>query len=65
MYLEQGNSEASTSYVDVEALMKQYQFDAILMLKSRPLYAYLISHPENYECIYEDNKMGYFTVNIQ
>lgn len=63
MYLEQANGKAKTPYVDVEALVEQYQFDAILILKDRPLYTYLVSHPENYECIYEDDTMGYFKIH--
>ena len=64
MLLEQADSDSETVYVDVEALMDKYQFDAILILKNRPLYAYLISHPERYECIYEDDTMGYFRVEM-
>lgn len=60
MMLEQANSEAATRYVDVEALMEYYDFDGILMLKNRPLYSYMVSHPEIYECVYEDGSAGYF-----
>ena len=60
MMLEQANKEAGTQYVDVETLMDYYNFDRILMLKTRPLYSYMMSHPDIYECIFEDNTAGYF-----
>lgn len=62
MYLEQANGEAETQYVDVEAVVKKYNFDAILMLKNRPMYSYMISHPDRYKLIFEDNSLGYFKV---
>ena len=60
LLLEQANKEAKTSYVDVEELMEYYDFDGILVLKVRPLYSYMISHPEWYECVFEDATSGYF-----
>lgn len=60
MLLEQANTEAKTSYVDVEELMDYYDFDGILILKVRPLYSYMMSHPEKYECVFEDTTSGYF-----
>ncbi|MCD7751933.1 MAG: hypothetical protein LUI10_09390 [Lachnospiraceae bacterium] len=60
--LYQYNEEAATEYTDVDALMESYQFDAMLVLKSRPLYAYLISHPDRFLLMYEDENMGYFKV---
>lgn len=47
---------------DIGALIEKYSFDALLILKSRPLYAYLISHPERFEVVYEDDDVGYFRV---
>lgn len=61
-FLEQANLDAETSYVDVAGLIKKYEFDAILILKTRALYSYLISHPEQFVCVYEDNSVGYFRV---
>jgi len=26
------------------------------------LFAYIISHPEQFECVYEDDELGYFRV---
>ena len=60
LLLEQANPDAKTSYVDVEGLMKFYDFDGIFVLKVRPLYSYMMSHPEIYECVYEDATSGYF-----
>lgn len=65
MYLEQANSDSDTIYVDVDELIGKYKFDAILILKNRPLYSYLISHPEKYVCEYEDEKVGYFKTVIK
>lgn len=61
-FLEQANSTAETAYVDVATIVERYQFDAILILKSRPLYAYLVSQPSSFECLYEDDGLGYFKV---
>lgn len=58
--LNQKNSEANTLHVDVDALIKKYDFDSILILKFRPLYSYLSSHEEMVECIYEDEDLAYF-----
>lgn len=60
LLLEQANPDAETSYVDVEGLMEFYDFDGIFVLKVRPLYSYMMSHPEIYECVYEDATSGYF-----
>ena len=61
-FLEQMNLAAGEPYVDVNGLIEKYRFDAILILKSRPLFAYLLSHPDQFECVYEDNSTGYFRV---
>lgn len=63
MYLEQANKESGKIYVNVQEIVDKYDFDAIVILKVRPLYAYLISHPEKYECTYEDDNIGYFKVS--
>ena len=62
MFLEQANSEAAFSFVDVSGLIEKYGFDNILILKSRALYSYLINHPDAFACLYEDEQIGYFTV---
>ena len=62
LFLEQANTALETVYVDVDALIEKYEFDAILVLKTRALYAYLISHPDRFECVYEDDSVGYFSV---
>lgn len=60
MFLEQANADAGISYVDVDLLIEKYDFDAILILKTRPLYSYIISHAEQFQCVYEDSNIGYF-----
>lgn len=62
MLLNQANEDAQISYVSVDSLLQKYEFDAILILKNRPLYAYIISHPEQFLRIYEDDSVGYFRV---
>lgn len=62
MNLKQMNSDAETSCVDVEGLIEQYEFDAVLIGKTRPLYSYLISHSDKYVCLYEDDISAYFRV---
>ena len=62
LLLEQANPDAKTSYVDVEGLMKFYDFDGIFVLKVRPLYSYMMSHPETYELVFEDGTSGYFKI---
>ncbi|MCD7739067.1 MAG: hypothetical protein LUH58_08540 [Lachnospiraceae bacterium] len=62
LFLQQRSEETEEEIVDVEALMGKYQFDALLVLKSRPLYVYLLSHPEEFTLISEDEEMGYFRV---
>lgn len=61
IYLIQNNEE-ETFYVDVERLFQKYQFDAVVMLKERAFYAYMLSHPETFNCIFEDEISGYFRV---
>lgn len=63
MYLEQANKESGEICVNVQEIVDKYVFDAIVILKVRPLYAYLISQPEKYECTYEDDNIGYFKVS--
>lgn len=62
LFLEQANASAENSFVEVESVIEKYEFDAILILKSRALYAYMISHPERFVCVYEDSTLGYFRV---
>lgn len=62
MNLVQKNVDRGISYVDVEAMMEQYAFDGILILKSRSLYAWLIAQQEKYTCIYEDDSVAYFCI---
>lgn len=63
LFLKQYNARAGYPFVDVEGLIDKYDFDAIVIGKSRPLYSYLISHPDEYSCLYEDNFSAYFKVN--
>lgn len=66
MNLKQMNSAAESSHVNVDALIRQYDFDAILISKTRPLYSYLLSHSNDFECLYEDDVSAYFrVVNIE
>ena len=62
MYLEQANKGATTKYVDVDGLIKKYDFDAVAILKVRPLYSYMVSHPEQFSLVYEDSTMAYYRV---
>lgn len=62
MRLEKINEMEQNAYVEVDELIEKYQFDAILILQIRPLYAYIISHPEKFEKVYEDETIGYFKI---
>lgn len=62
MNLKQMNSEAEISYVNVDKIIKQYDFDAILIYKTRPLYSYMLSHADKFECLYENKTEAYFRV---
>lgn len=60
LFMEQVNTQSEDIYVDVEALIEKYDFDAFLILKCRPLCSYLYSHPERFICVFEDETVGYF-----
>lgn len=62
MFLEQANSSSKTAYVDVNMLIEKYNFDAIVILKTRPLYSYIVSHPEKYELIYDEAEVAYYRI---
>lgn len=62
MFLEQANKEAGTKYVDVDGLLKKYNFDAVAILKVRALYSYILSHPERFSLVYEDSTMAYYRI---
>lgn len=62
MDLVQVNPDAEVPYIDVYELIKKYEFDSILILKEMPLYSYLISHPDLFVSVYEDNSIGYFRI---
>ena len=62
MFLEQFNDETEEQYVDVDSIIDKYDFDGILILKVRPLYSYLRSHPNKFELVYDDKRIGYFKV---
>lgn len=62
MLLSQKNGDSDKEYVDVNELIQKYNFDAILIKKSRPLYTYIISHTEKFMLIYEDEQLGYFKI---
>jgi hypothetical protein len=55
------SAEGKTVF-DVDAMMRKYRFDGYLIAVSRPLYAYLASHPEKYLLVYSDDTAGYFRV---
>ncbi len=63
LYLKQINSQAESFYVNVEDLVEKYGFDRLLVLKDRPLYSYILSHPESYALLFEDGTAGYFMVH--
>ena len=62
MFLEQANANAKTCYADIEQLMGKYNFDSVLILRTRPLYSYMISHPDRYESLFEDESVAFFKV---
>lgn len=62
MMLNQMNENSENSYVDPDEIIANYGFDAILIMKDRPLYPYLINSPDNYRLIYEDKAVAYFRV---
>ena len=62
MYLEPVRTMNQNAYVDVDDMIEKYDFDAILILKGRSLYSYLMNHPERFKLIYEDESLGYFRI---
>lgn len=62
MYLEQANKTAEQNYVAVDELIEKYGFDAVAILKVRPLYSYMVSHPERFSLVYEDSTMAYYRI---
>ena len=52
--------EGESVTLNVGELIDKYDFDSFVILKARPLYVYLTSHPERYELAYEDEELGYF-----
>ena len=62
LFLEQANANSEAKNVDIESLIDYYGFDGMILLKSRPLYAYLQSHPTKYRLLFEDESVGYFKV---
>ena len=62
MYLEQANKTAEKVYVDVDGLIEKYSFDSVAILKVRPLYSYMVSHPECFSLVYEDSTMAYYRI---
>lgn len=59
LFLQQYNTESLEKFVRPEEMIERYGFDAFIILKTRPLYAYLMSHPERYELVLEDETAGY------
>lgn len=59
MFLEQNNA-TEKGVLNIDNLIIEYKFDAILILKNRPLYTYLINNPDKYICKFEDETVGYF-----
>lgn len=62
MSLKQMNNDANTQYVDVEAFIEKYQFNSMLIMKTRALYTYILLHEERFECMYEDDTLAYFKI---
>lgn len=62
MFLEQANTETEVQYVDVDSFIDKYGFDGVLILKVRPLYSYMKSHPDRFELVFEDGRVGYYKV---
>ncbi len=62
MYLEQANKSAGATYVDVDGLIEKYEFDAVAILRVRPMYSYIVSHPERFVLVYEDDHIGYYRI---
>ena len=46
----------------VEEMIEKYGFEAFLIEKQRPLYFYLVSHPERFGLRYEQENVAYFQV---
>lgn len=61
-FLEPAGNSLGDSFVNVEELIEKYRFDAILILKGRPLFSYLMNNPKDFELVYDDNELGYFRV---
>ena len=61
-FLECATKSDGGVYADIEGLVDKYQFDSMLLLKVRPIYAYVMSHPERYRLLFEDDSCGYFQV---
>lgn len=62
MFLEKANGRRNGAYVDADELVEEYGFDGILILKSRPLFAYLMEKQEQYPLVYQDQQVAYFKV---
>ena len=60
--LTQKDPEATDISFDPEALIKEYDFDAFIILRNRALYSYLITRPDRYELVYENETAAYFRV---
>jgi len=46
----------------VEDVLREYGVDAVLLLRCRALYSYIISHPEYYEYVYENDTVAYYRI---
>lgn len=62
LLLQQLDESAEEEYINVQSIIEKYQFDALLILKSRPLYVYLLNCPEQYELVASDEEVAYFKV---
>jgi hypothetical protein len=60
MHLQSADGEGS---LDIDGLLCKYEFDGFFIAKVRPLYVYLLSHPEKYSLVYSNESSGYFAVN--
>lgn len=63
LLLQQLDESAGEQCIDVQSIIEKYQFDALLILKSRPLYMYLLGCSDQYELVASDDMSAYFQVN--
>lgn len=62
LYLHQINPEKKGESVVVDDMLEKYDIDAVIVQKIRPLYSYIISHPERFLLVYGDSEIAYFRI---